>query len=279
MQLTRVGILLAGFALAGASVYMVQQYVGQTQAQHKRDQDTLREIGQVVKVYVVNKPLNYGDVLTPEDVQTIYWPKKALPEGIFTAENPPFVEGQKDPRYVLRQFETYEPLLAVKVTEPGETAGLTNMLAPGQRAFTINFSDTAGASRLLQPTNRVDVYWTGVTMTGQEKTMLIESAVEIIAVDRPEGKSRDGNNFQVPKAMTVSVSPEQVARLAQAQASGKLSVSLVGTSEGSETVSNLEVDTSIFGVADIQVADTPKACTVRKRVGTDVVEVEIPCTN
>lgn len=279
MQLTRIGILLAGFALAGASVYMVQQYVGQTQAQHQRDQNTLKAIGPVVKVFVVNKPLNYGDVLTPEDVQEIYWPKSALPEGIFTVDNPPFAEGQKDPRYVLRQFETYEPLLAVKVTEPGETAGLTNMLAPGQRAFTINFSDTAGASRLLQPTNRVDVYWTGVTMTGQEKTMLIESSVEIIAVDRPEGKGRDGSNIQAPKAMTVSVSPEQVARLAQGQASGRLSVSLVGTAEGSTAETNVEVDTSIFGVAEVQVEQVAKQCTVRKRVGVDVVEVPIPCTN
>ena len=281
MQTMRIGILAAGLALAGAAVYLVQQYVGQTEAQMQRDQQTLKQIGKLTQVYVVNKPLNYGDTLTPEDVQVIYWPEKALPEGIFTADSPPFGDADKEPRYVLRQFEAFEPLLAVKVTAPGETAGLTNMLKPGQRAFTINFNDTAGASRMLQPTNRVDVYWTGVTLNGQEKTMLIESAVEIIAVDRPEGKARDGSAMQVPKAMTVAVSPEQVARLAQAQSSGKLSVSLVGLNETELTSAAVEVDTSIFGEKAVEVVEAPKekVCTVRKRVGTEVIEDQIPCTN
>lgn len=285
MQPMRIGVLVAGVALAGAAVYMVQQFVGQAQAQLERDKQTLQEIGPLAKVYVVNKPVNYGDPLTPDDVQMIYWPKKALPEGTFSPDAPLFSEDDKQPRYVLRQMETYEPVLAVKVTEQGETAGLTSMLKPGQRAFSIKFSDAGGATRMMQAGNYVDVYWTGVDVNGSNKTMLIESSVEVIAVDRPPGKG-SSTNLAPPTAMTVAASQQQVARLTQAQSSGELSVSLVAKQDqGADSVAEVEVEVGreIFGERAVeQVVEAPvveKVCTVRKRVGTEVVEDPIPCTN
>ena len=284
MQAMRVGVLVAGVALAGAAVYMVQQYVGQAQAQLDRDRQTLKEIGPLEKVYVVNKPVSYGDPLTAEDVQMIYWPKNALPEGVFTPEAPLFAEGQGDPRYVLRQMEAFEPVLAVKVTEQGETAGLTSMLKPGQRAFAIKFGDAGGATNMMQAGNFVDIYWTGVDMNGVDKTMLIEGSVEVIAVDRTGAKGKGAErDISAPKAMTVAVTQEQVARLTQAQASGSLSVSLVAQPDQGVASGPVEIDTSIFGkraeVAAPEVEVAEKVCTVRKRVGTEVIEDPIPCTN
>lgn len=284
MQPMRIGVLVAGVALAGAAVYMVQQFVGQAQAQLERDKQTLQEIGPLAKVFVVTKPLNYGDALTPEDIKMIYWPKNALPETIFTAEEPPFEEGEKQPRYVLRQFEAFEPLLSVKVTAPGETAGLTSMLKPGQRAFSIQFRDAAGATRALQAGNHVDIYWTGVDVNGSNKTMLIESSIQVIAVDREARKGGGDNSMDPPKALTVAASQEQVARLTQAQSSGNLSVVLVAKQdENAVAAAAIEVGTEIFGQKAAEpVIEAPvveKVCTVRQRVGTEVVEVPIPCTN
>lgn len=281
MRTIYLGVLVLGIALAGFAVYMAQNFIGQTQAQLEREQAMRQKIGALVEVYVVNKSFNYGDAITPEDVQTIYWQADALPEGAFTLDTPLFPESEKQPRYVLRQMDQFEPVLEAKVTAPGETAGLTSMLATGQRAFTIKFDDASGASRLLQPQNHVDIYWTGVAPTGQQKTMLIERSVEIIAVDRPPTKddSRAVDTSQ-PKSMTVAASPEQVARLAQAQASGDLSVSLVAKEDegNTENTTPLEVDATIFGEEE-QVVEVPqeKICTRKVRKGTEVLEEQIPC--
>ena len=109
------------------------------------------------RVYVVNKPKNYGETITKEDVQMIYWPKNTLPEGAFFEPAVLFPEGKTEPRYVIRQMETYEPILAVKVTEPGERAGLNGSIEQGMRAFAIKVE----AADFLQPGDRVDIYWTG----------------------------------------------------------------------------------------------------------------------
>lgn len=283
MRTIYLGVLVLGIALAGFAVYMAQNFIGQTQAQLEREQAIRQKIGDLVEVYVVTKSVNYGDTITPEDVQLIYWQESALPEGVFTLDEPLFPKDEKQPRYVLRQMEQFEPILTSKVTAPGETAGLTSMLTPGQRAFTIKFDDASGASRLLQPKNHVDIYWTGVAPTGQQKTMLIERSVEIIAVDRPPVKddSRAVDTSQ-PKSMTVAASPEQVARLAQAQASGDLSVSLVAKEDEGQTENTtpLEVDATIFGEEE-KVVEAPqeKICTRKVRKGTEVIEEPIPCTS
>ena len=275
-------VLLVGLALAGAAVFMAQGYIGQTQAELVKERQLRAKMGPLVEVFVVKKPLNYGDPLTPEDVQKIFWQKNALPEGTFSDEAVLFPDGDKTPRFVLRQMEAFEPILAVKVTEPGEAAGLTTMLKNGQRAFTIQFGDAAGASRYLQPGNTVDVFWTGASANGNEVTQLIETAIEIIAVDRPEKEKVTG----APKSLTVAASPEQVARLTQGQASGQLSVALVGKGD-TTAVAPIETSTcALLGncaepapilpeTAEVAVPE----CHITTRKGTEVVQIPIPCTN
>ncbi len=93
MRTVFLGVLALGIALAGFAVYMAQNFIGQTQAQLEKEQAMRQRIGALVEVYVVNKPVNYGDTITPDDVQLIYWQKNALPEGAFTPEAPLFAEG------------------------------------------------------------------------------------------------------------------------------------------------------------------------------------------
>lgn len=272
-------VLVLGLALAGAAVYLAQGYISQTQAELARERAARAKAGPLVEVFVVNRPLNYGDALTRDDVQKAYLQQSALPETIFTDEAVLFPEGEKAPRFVLVQMEKFEPLLAIRVTEPGEAAGLTGMLEKGERAFTIKFDATSGMSRYLQPSNSVDVYWTGVANDdGGEITQLIETDVRIIAVDRPTDKT---DTEGAPKTITVAATQEQVARLAQAQATGRLSVSLVGQND--DTVAgSIEVDGStLLGITEqvVEVAPAAKVCTIRTRKGTEYVEIPIPCTN
>lgn len=272
-------VLVVGLALAGFAVYMAQGFISQTQNALAAEQAIRAKTGPLVEVFVVNKPLNYGDVLTKEDVQMIYWPENALPETIFKDVAVLFPENGKESRYVLRQMDKFEPLLATKVTEPGQPAGLTGQLDKGMRAFAIKVDVDSGVSGFLQPGDKVDVYWTGQSPgIDGELTRLIENTVKIVAVDQVTNGERAA---AVARTVTVEVSPEQVARLAQAQATGRLALALVGV--GDETVSaRVEVDgAGLLGIEaqQIVVAEQEKVCTIRTRKGGEAVEIAIPCTN
>jgi pilus assembly protein CpaB len=274
-------VLIVGMALAGAAVYMIQNYIGQTEALLKKEREFNAKAGKLVEVYVFNKTLNYGDPLTPDDVQLIYWPERALPANIFRDPALLFPENARGPRYIMRTTEAFEPVLSSRVTEPGELAGLTAKLAPGMRAFAIKVGVASGVAGFVQPDDFIDIYWTGsIQGVEGEVTRLIESSVQIIAVDNAFNQDQISSGTTA-RTVTVAATPEKVARLAQAQATGRLSMSLVG--EGAEAVTErVEVDTmGLLGIVEEVVEVAPvveeEVCTRRERKGTEVIETVVPC--
>lgn len=274
-------VLVLGLALAGVAVYLTNNYFSQTQAALNHERELRARTGPLVEVYVVNKIKKYGDTLTKEDVQLIYWPQNALPEHIFMKEEDLFPVGSQDPRYVMRQMEKFEPILAEKVTEPGQTAGLTGQLAKGQGAFAIKVDVASGVSGFVQPGDHVDIYWTGAVGDNNDSmTRLIETGVKVIAVDQ---NSADSNGTAtVARTVTVAATREQVARLAQAAATGKLALSLVSGADTSDGAL-VEVDgNSLLGITDqpeIAAVEPEKVCSIKTRKGADVADTPIPCTN
>jgi pilus assembly protein CpaB len=272
-------VLLVGVALAGFAVYMAQGYINQTASALDRERAFRNQVGELVEVYVVAKPLKYGDPLLLEDVKKIFWQKNALPEGTFSDEATLFPPNEERPRYVLRPMETHEPILAVKVTEPGQPAGLTGALDDGMRAFAISVDASSGVSGFVYPGNFVDVYWTGSDGL-REITRLIESSVNVIAIDQTAAGATTGGAV-VAQTVTVQATQEQVARLAQAQATGKLALSLVG-SDSTAITGKIEVDSaSLLGIVQQEAVEVEveEVCTIRNRKGGEVVEIPIPCTN
>jgi pilus assembly protein CpaB len=274
-------VLAVGVALAAAAVYVAQGYINKNQQALQQQQAIMQETGGLVPVFVVNKPKNYGDILTRDDVQSILWPKNALPEGAFQDFKDLFADGSDQPRFVLRQMEQFEPLLTVKVTAPGEQAGLNGSIEKGQRAFAIQVK----AADFLQPGDRVDVYWTGsVGGVDGDMTRLIENQLKIIAVDR-DSRTKSTNGEIQDRTVTVAVSPEQVGRLVQAQATGRLVMSLVGHND--DTLSGkIDVTTAgMLGIVPAAPAAAPiapvaeRTCSIKIRKGADVIETPIPCTN
>ncbi|TGD44211.1 Flp pilus assembly protein CpaB [Pseudotabrizicola sediminis] len=272
-------VLIAGVALAGSAVYLAKGYIGQTQTQLEQERALRAKVGPIVQVYVVTKTKNYGEELTAEDVQLVYWPQNSLPKGVFSEEAKLFPAGGKDRRYILRPMDRFEPILATKVTEPGQGAGLTGQIAKGMRAFAIKVDVASGVSGFVQPGDRVDVYWTGaVDGTGGELTRLIESSTRIIAVDQ----QADANaGAVVARTVTVLATPSQVARLAQAQATGRLALSLVGSGDDSisETIEVNSRELLDIQKKEVVQIEAAKVCTVIQRNGSERVEVPIPCTN
>lgn len=278
-------VLIVGVALAGGAVMMAKNYISAYQNELARERAARAESVPTVDVYVATKPLKYGERLSQDAVRAVRWPENAIPEGAFTeldALFPPHVGD--DLRVVLRAMEKDEAVLAVKVTAPGEDAGITSRLQRGMRAFAIKVDVSSGVSGFLRPGDKVDVYWTGM-MPGTggadgEVTRLIETNVELVAIDQSAGG--DINGAVIARTVTVAAHPRQVAALAQAQTTGRLSLALVGA--GDDTIASVvEVDQrSLLGLGALeapQEAEKEKVCTIRTRRGAEVVEIPIPCTN
>lgn len=280
-------VLVVGIALAGGAVMMAKNYIAAYQNELARERAARPEAVPTVEVFVAERPLRYGEVLDPDAVRAVRWPENAIPEGAFVEKAALFPENSDDRRVVLRSMEKDEAILAVKVTEPGEDAGITSRLQKGMRAFAIRVDVASGVSGFLRPGDRVDVYWTGtVGRLGNEDhrrgeiTKLIEAGVQLIAIDQKAGGDLEGT--VIARTVTVSVRPEQVAALAQAQSTGSLSLALVGADDDT-TAGRIEIDQrDLLGIEAAEVAvevEAPKVCTVRQRRGAEVLEIPIPCTN
>jgi pilus assembly protein CpaB len=273
-------VLVLGMGLAGFAVFMARDYIGAQQAQLAAERAARGQIVPTVEVLVVNKALRYGDQITEEEIRVVRWPENAIPEGAFTSLEELYPEGEKRFRTVLRAMEKDEAILAVKVAGPGEDAGVSSRLASGMRAFAIRVDVASGVSGFLRPGDRVDVYWTGRTMseegTSMEVTKLIEANISLIAVDQTADGDRSSPT--IARTVTVEATPHQVAALAQAQATGRLALSLVGS--GDETVSSsVEIDQNqLLGIeARVVAPERPQVCKIRTRRGADIIETEIPC--
>lgn len=280
-------VLLVGVALAGGAVYMAQTYVGSYQAALEAERNKDGEYVPLVDIYVANRQISYGEPIKPEDVKLIRFPRESLPTGAFSKKRPPFSEGEA-PRIALRKMEINEPLMAVKLSEPGAPTGLAARLDRGQRAFTIEVDTSNGMSGSIRVDDRVEVYWTGQAPEDEngnggrnDVTRLIESGLRVIALDQNADAS-DPSAVMDARTVTVAAKPEQVASLAQALQTGQLTLSLMGTNDEAVTHA-IEVDQRDLldmekPVQQAQVAK-PRVCTMRTRKGAEVVETPIPCTN
>ena len=279
-------VLLVGMALAGMAVYMIQGYMADLETALHQEKAFNAKAGKLVEVYVFAKPKKYGDALAEDDVKLIYWPEKSLPETIFRDKAALFPENATGPRYIMRTTEAYEPVLASRVTEPGQLSSLISKLEKGKRAFAIRVGRNSGISNFVKPDDYIDILWTG-NVSGVEGgiTRQIESAILVIAVDNVinEGQVEGDSKAQT---VTVAATPEQVARLAQAQATGQLTLSLARDAtevvEGTvETNTNDMLGIQKEEVAPEVVVPEVKKCYAKQRSGGVLVDtnVEIPCKN
>jgi len=269
-------ILLIGMGLAGFAVYMAQGRFSEYQSKLASQDRALKANVPLKRVFVSTGPLKYGQPLTKKDVRIVAWPENAIPEGAFTDPKVLFPDGGKKLRTVLRAMEKDEAIMAVKVTKPGQDAGVAARLASGMRAFTIRVDVASGVSGFLRPGDRVDVYWSG-RIGKRDVTKLILEDIKLIAIDQIANADR--NNPIVARTVTAEVSPSVVAKLVQAQSTGRLLLSLRGSGDTSN-LGAIEVDQkALLGIKDavIQPTVVKKVCTIKTRKGDTVVETPVDC--
>jgi pilus assembly protein CpaB len=274
-------VLIFGVALAGGAVYFASQQFNANESRIAELRKRVANNVELIDVYVAAAELEYGKVLTKDDVKIIEWPANSIPETAFTSIEDLFgVEDEEEFRIVIRLVDEGEILLSTKVTNLGEDAGVASRLAKGMRAFTLRVDVASGVSGFLRPGNKVDIYWTGQVNRDKRVTKLIMEGISLIAIDQSSGTST--SEATVAKTVTVAVSAKTVASLAQAQFSGKLLLSLRGNNDETTSDEAIEVtQNDLLGITEVEeeVKIVEEICTIKTRKGADVIEVPIPCSN
>lgn len=276
-------VLVLGMGLAGFAVFMARGYIGDYQAALDQERAARSQMIETVDIYVSKKPLKYGERISEGDVRIVRWPTESLPDGVFHNAEMLFPKGPDVMRTVLRSMEKNEAILAIKVTGPGEDAGVSSRLGKGMRAFALKVDVSSGVSGFLRPGDHVDVYWTGQRYSadddgrGQEITKLIQTSVKLLAIDQVADEDR--NTATIARTVTVEATSQDVASLAQAQATGRLALALVGA-EDDEAVASVEVDgRDLLGIEERQVVaiERQEVCTIKTRRGAEIIETPIAC--
>jgi pilus assembly protein CpaB len=189
-------------------------------------------------IVVASAALKFGDTLSGDNLREIAWPAGAVPSGAFKTRKE-LLGGEGQQRQVLTAISANEPILATKITGPGQRATLSAVLAEGMRAVSIRVNDVLGVAGFVLPGDRVDVLLTRNMRNaeGGEQSFVdvLLQSVKVLAVDQVADESKE--NPTVVKAVTLEVSTKDAQKLTLAAGAGQLSLALrqVASAEGEST--------------------------------------------
>ncbi len=215
-------MLLLAVVCGGASLVMARAWLdGQESARLKAIESVVDRPGpEFGSIVVAAEPLRFGAVLTAGNLRTIPWPDGEVPPSAFRSVEE-IVGGE--PRSVLSPLEPSEPVLAAKITGPGERAGLARLITGGHRAVTVRVNDVAGVAGFVLPGDRVDVVLT-VERDRTTTTHVILQNVRVLSIDQVADER--ASEPVVAKAVTLEVDPPGAQKISLAQSLGALSLSL-----------------------------------------------------
>ncbi len=134
--------LTIGLALvfAGIAALMIFQYLESRPAQAGEE---------MMPVVVAIQDLTYGNVLKPEQMRIVNYPKSSLPKGYYSVTDS--LLGQVTKVFMMEK----EPITASKLSSAG--GGLSLRIADNMRAVSIQVDKVSGVSGFVLPGDRVDV--------------------------------------------------------------------------------------------------------------------------
>jgi pilus assembly protein CpaB len=180
-------------------------------------------------IVVASSPLRFGLPLSTSNLREVPWPEAAVPEGSFASAHD-LLSGGK--RIVLSPIEPNEPVLASKLTGPGQRATLSAVLQEGMKAVTVRVSDIEGVAGFVLPGDRVDVLLTRrVDRSGMNDVVLQNTRV--LAVDQLADERADKPS--VVKAVTLEVDTVAAQKLTLAAQMGTLALALRRAGESTAT--------------------------------------------
>ncbi|MCX7898666.1 MAG: Flp pilus assembly protein CpaB [Methylocystis sp.] len=205
-----------------------------------------------VKIVVASKPLHFGMALSNENLAEIDWGAAVPPEGSFPSIQAMSKDGA---RVALASFGKNEPIIAGRVSGPGQRASLAALLDPGMRAVTVRVDDVKGVAGFIMPGDRVDVMLTR-TEDGQSFTDILLQNVKVLAIDQVANERQE--SARVARAVTLEATMQQGQKLVLAGGAGVLSL-ILRQSESPDVEAPRRV--SLTDLAQSETAAVPKTGT------------------
>jgi pilus assembly protein CpaB len=181
-------------------------------------------------IVVAKQPLRFGTELNASMLQEVPWPSKSVPAGAFAKITDLLSHGR---RVVLTAIEPNEPVLALKITGPGERATLSALVHKGMKAVTIRVNDVDGVGGFVMPGDHVDVVMTRQLDKGSAVSEVVLQNTRVLAIDQ-NADERIGK-ATVAKSVTLEVDTVQAQKLWLAASVGTLSLLLRKAGETAET--------------------------------------------
>ncbi|TKB19968.1 MAG: Flp pilus assembly protein CpaB [Mesorhizobium sp.] len=181
---------------------------------------------QASTIVVAAMPLKFGDALSADKLREIAWPAGAIPAGAFKTTKDALAGNGA--RQALQSISANEPILAAKITGPGQRATLSAVLGEGMKAVSIRVNDVLGVAGFVFPGDRVDVLLTRSVHSndGPDKSFVdvLLQSVKVLAIDQVADESKESPT--VVKAVTVEVDTKDAQKLTLAAGAGQLSLAL-----------------------------------------------------
>jgi len=184
-------------------------------------------VERTARIIAAARDLPAGTQLRRGDLKLISMPERDMPRAAITDPSAAYN------RALLFPMNSNEPVTTTKLSSLTGAEGVAATIEPGMRAVSVGFTDSTGASGLIQPRSRVDVLYTRGGNVGDALTTTILEDVVVLSIGRntevqPFGAVA-GKQQPVRTAnqtATLMVTPEEARKLELAKSQGKISLAL-----------------------------------------------------
>jgi pilus assembly protein CpaB len=216
----RRNLIIAGVAvlLGLVAVFLANSWFSGVEQQQER----VAEQQQLERIVVARNDLEFGDLLTADNLQLVNWPAKSVPAGSYS-NVARLIDGNN---VAIRPIVAGEPILTARISE---RAVLSANLPTDMRAVSVSVDAVSGVSGFVTPGDVVDVMLTrkipGEGASGDDQmTSVVLENVQVLAID--QGSSEKNTEPKLGKTATLQVDQLSAQKLALASTVGRLSLAL-----------------------------------------------------
>ena len=203
------------------AVFVAQTWLNSAAEQRMKSLEANKKPVSTRTIVVAVKPLRFGNEVTREHLREVAWPEASLPAGSFAKADEILAGGK---RVALAAVEPNEPMLASKMTGPGQRATLSAMIRDGLKAVTIRVNDVEGVGGFVLPGDHVDVSLTRQVDKGNATSEVVLQNVRVLGIDQMADERLE--KPAVVKAVTLEVDAVGGQKLSLAASVGSLSLML-----------------------------------------------------
>jgi pilus assembly protein CpaB len=255
-------VMMASAVVFGLlAVFVAQAWLNHQADLRMKSLDGQRKPVATRTIVVAAKPLRFGNPILAQNLREVAWPDGAIPAGTFGTIADLLASGK---RIVLSSIEPNEPILAAKITGPGQKATLSAVIQDGMKAVTIRVNDVDGVAGFVLPGDHVDILMTRQADKASSSTDVVLQNVRVLAIDQLADDASDKPT--VVKAVTLEVDTVAAQRVSLAASVGALSLALRKAGEA-----------SVEGTRRVTVIDleTQQQMTVRPSEGKSLATVTV----